>query len=114
MFDLLIFGGLIVDGTGSPGFYGAVGVRGDRLVILPGDVSAVPAARTVAATGRVVCPGFIDVHAHSGLMILAEPHHEPKVRQGVTAELIGVGQIGRGGPAGAAPSHSHTVSRPDM
>ena len=40
--------------------------------------------------GHVVAPGFIDVHSHSGLMILAEPRHEPKVRQGVTTEVIGV------------------------
>jgi N-acyl-D-amino-acid deacylase len=38
----------------------------------------------------VVAPGFIDLHSHSGLMILADPRHEPKVRQGVTTELIGV------------------------
>jgi N-acyl-D-amino-acid deacylase len=38
----------------------------------------------------VVAPGFIDLHSHSGLMILAEPRHEPKVRQGVTTEIIGV------------------------
>ena len=38
----------------------------------------------------VVCPGFIDMHAHSGLVLLSEPEHEPKVRQGVTTELIGV------------------------
>ena len=48
------------------------------------------AHRTLDATGRVVCPGFIDMHAHSGLVILAEPRHEPKVRQGVTTEVIGI------------------------
>src|SRR5205807_1087783 len=45
---------------------------------------------TIYATGKVVCPGFIDLHIHSGLWILAEPRHEPKVRQGVTTELVGV------------------------
>ena len=48
-------------------------------------------ARTVDATDHVVCPGLIDMHAHSGLVILSEPLHEPKVRQGITTELIGVG-----------------------
>ncbi len=90
MLDLLIRGGLIIDGTGNPGFYGAVGVEGDRVRILRGDVSALEAARVIDAGGRVVCPGFIDMHAHSGLVMLAEPRHEPKVRQGVTTELIGV------------------------
>ncbi len=40
--------------------------------------------------GRVVAPGFIDLHSHGGLMILAEPRHEPKVRQGITTEIVGV------------------------
>src|SRR6185369_15792706 len=48
------------------------------------------AARTIDATGKVVAPGFIDLHSHAGLTILAEPLHEPKVRQGVTTEVIGV------------------------
>lgn len=90
MFDLLISGGQIIDGTGNVGFYGAVGIEGESVRILRGDVSSVPATRVIDATGRVVCPGFIDFHAHSGLVILSEPRHEPKVRQGVTTEVIGV------------------------
>lgn len=90
MLDLLISGGLIIDGSGNPGLSGAVGVEGERVRILRGDLSGVQAARVIDATGRVVCPGFIDMHAHSGLVMLAEPGHEPKVRQGVTTELIGV------------------------
>jgi N-acyl-D-amino-acid deacylase len=90
MLDLLIVNGLVVDGTGNPGFYGAVGVEHETVRILRGDVSHIQAARTIDASGHVVCPGFIDMHAHSGLMILAEPHHAPKVRQGITTELIGV------------------------
>jgi N-acyl-D-amino-acid deacylase len=88
--DLLIRDGLIIDGTGNPGFYGAVGVERERVVILRGDLAGVEARRAIDARGRVVCPGFIDMHAHSGLVILAEPQHEPKVRQGVTTELIGI------------------------
>ena len=48
-----------------------------------------------------MCPGFIDMHAHSGLVVLAEPRHEPKVGQGVTTELIGVDGCSY------APSSSH-------
>ena len=90
MFDVLIKGGQIIDGTGNVGFYGAVGIADERVRILRGDLSSVEAARTIDATGRIVCPGFIDFHAHSGLVILAEPRHEPKVRQGVTTEVIGI------------------------
>ena len=90
MLDLLIRGGQIIDGTGSPGYYGAVGVQGDTVHILRGDVSQVETARVIDATGHVVCPGFIDMHSHGGLTILKEPRHEPKVRQGITTELIGI------------------------
>lgn len=89
-FDLLLEGGTVVDGTGASGFRAAVGVSGDRLTVLRGDVSGVRASRRIDATGHVVAPGFIDLHSHSGLTILAAPLHEPKVRQGVTTEVIGV------------------------
>jgi N-acyl-D-amino-acid deacylase len=90
MLDLLITGGQIIDGTGNVGFYGSVGVEGESVRILRGDVSSIEAGRVIDATDHVVCPGFIDFHAHSGLVILAEPRHEPKVRQGVTTEVIGI------------------------
>ncbi len=90
MLDLLIKGGSIIDGSGNAGFYGAVGVHENTVQILRGDVSAVEAVRVIDAGGKVVSPGFIDAHAHSGLVILSEPRHEPKVRQGVTTELIGI------------------------
>ncbi len=90
MLDLLIENGLIIDGTGNPGYYGAVGVEGDTLSIFRADTSSLESARTIDASGHVVCPGFIDMHAHSGLVMLSEPRHEPKVHQGITTELIGV------------------------
>src|SRR5688500_9661996 len=46
--------------------------------------------RRIDAMDRVVAPGFIDLHSHGGLVILAEPLHEPKVHQGVTTEIVGV------------------------
>lgn len=89
--DLAITGGTIVDGTGAPGRPGTVVVEGERLRILPdGAERPAHAGRTIDAAGKVVAPGFIDLHSHGGLTILAEPHHEPKVRQGVTSEIVGV------------------------
>ncbi len=89
--DLLITGGTLVDGTGGPPRPGSVAVDGDRLRILrPDEPLPEHAGRRIDATGLVVTPGFIDLHSHSGLMILSEPLHEPKVRQGVTTEVIGV------------------------
>jgi len=91
--DLLIRNGLVIDGSGSPGFYAAVIVTGDTLIIKRGDTSDLEADRVIDATGLVVCPGFVDIHSHAGLTILGEPHHDPKVRQGVTTELVGIDGI---------------------
>jgi N-acyl-D-amino-acid deacylase len=88
--DLLIVNGLVVDGSGSEGYRAAVGVEDNTIHVIHGDTSELKAARVIDAAQRVVCPGFIDMHAHSGLVLLAEPRHEPKVRQGVTTEVIGV------------------------
>ncbi len=88
---LLIHGGTVVDGSGSPRFRADVAVTDDgRLRVLRDGASSVTAARSIDASGRIVAPGFIDLHSHSGLWILAEPRHEPKVRQGVTTEVVGV------------------------
>ncbi len=87
--DLVIKGGLVVDGTGSPARAATVGVIGDRLLLL--DPLAAPrAAQTIRAEGKIIAPGFIDLHSHSGLHLLAEPQHAPKLEQGVTTEVIGV------------------------
>ena len=94
MLDILITGGLVIDGTASPGFHAAVGVQGDTVSVHRGDVSDLEAVRGPSTlAGRVVCPGFIDLHSHAGLTMLGEPHHDPKVRQGVTTELVGIDGI---------------------
>ena len=90
--DLVIVDGTVVDGTGAPGRPGTVVVEGDRLRILDADAPAPRARRRGRSTrpARSSRPGFIDLHSHGGLVILAEPRHEPKVRQGVTTEIVGV------------------------
>ena len=65
-------------------------VDGRIRVVEVGQPAPEQVARTIDATGRVVAPGFIDLHSHGGLVILADGRHEPKVRQGVTTELVGV------------------------
>ncbi len=85
----MIRGGTVVDGTGAPAVRGDVAVRGDRVVRV-GDVSAdADAGETVDAAGHVVCPGFIDVHAHDDTLVLIEPDNEGKVMQGVTTVING-------------------------
>jgi N-acyl-D-amino-acid deacylase len=89
-FDLLIENGTVVDGSGERPFAAAVGVRDGRLEVRHGTTASLDATSRIDADGLVVSPGFIDLHSHSGLMIFADPLHEPKVRQGVTTEVIGV------------------------
>src|SRR5438093_2817655 len=98
--ELLIADGTVVDGSAERRFEGAVGVTAataqgtSRIAVLrdPDEIEAARSAagRVIDAHGKVVAPGFIDLHSHAGLTILAEPLHEPKVRQGVTTEVIGV------------------------
>src|SRR5688572_917930 len=89
--DLLLENGLVAAGSGAPARPGSVAVEDDRLRLIDaGEGVEAEIGRRIDATGKVVAPGFIDLHSHSGLMILAEPRHEPKVRQGVTTEVIGV------------------------
>ena len=90
MFDLLIQNGRIIDGTGQTWFRGSVGIAGDTLSVLRGDTAAVAAGRVIDAADAVVCPGFIDMHSHSDLMLLSEPRNEAKLRQGVTTDALGM------------------------
>ena len=92
-FDLLIGNGTVVDGSGQPGVPADVGIRGDRIVAVD-DLSAAMAARTVDATGKIVAPGFIDIHTHSDFSLLLDPHAEGMVRQGVTTNVIGNCSLG--------------------
>jgi N-acyl-D-amino-acid deacylase len=86
--DLVLTGGLIVDGTGARGYRADVGVDAGRIVAV-GDLSSAPAARRLEAAGRVVCPGFIDMHAHSDLSLLVSPTGDSKLQQGITTEVNG-------------------------
>ena len=63
-FDLLITGGQVYDGSGNPWFYADIGIRGDRIAAI-GKLAGATAARTIDAKGRVVVPGFIDLHSHA-------------------------------------------------
>jgi len=94
MFDVVIRGGKIIDGTGNVGFKGDVAVYGDRVRIFVGDTSSVEAGDTIDVSGCIVAPGFIDSHTHSDLMALAEPLNEPKVMQGVCTEMMGSDGVG--------------------
>ncbi|TAN37840.1 MAG: D-aminoacylase [Verrucomicrobia bacterium] len=88
MFDLLINGGDVLDGTGAPAWRADVAIAGERIAAL-GDLTNAEARTTINAAGRIVCPGFIDVHSHSDTFILLEPTAPSKIFQGVTTEIVG-------------------------
>lgn len=88
MFDVLLSGGTLIDGTGTPRHPADVGVVAERIVAV-GDLRRRDARQVVDATGHFVTPGFIDVHAHSDLTLLVDPRAASKVRQGVTTEISG-------------------------
>jgi len=87
-YDVLVRGGHIVDGTGNPWFAADVGIRNGRIVAV-GRLGNATASRVVDATGRVVAPGFIDLHTHSDISLLADGTAQSKVRQGVTLDVLG-------------------------
>lgn len=87
-FDVLIVGGQVLDGTGAAAVRADVGIRGDRIAAI-GALAGQPARRTVEAAGLVVAPGFIDLHTHSEMTLLADGTAQSKVRQGVTLDVTG-------------------------
>jgi len=92
--DLVLVGGEVIDGTGSPAFQADVAVAAGRIVAIGSfdeqfDGQLGPDVERFDVTGRLVCPGFVDAHGHSDLAILSAPAAPSKVMQGVTTEVMG-------------------------
>ncbi len=109
-FDIVITGGRIYDGTGSPWYSGNIGIRNGRIAAI-GNLRGAPRRRTIDARGLAVAPGFIDMLDQSGRSILRHPRLASKIYQGITTVVTGEGTSvaprwpgahGRGaaGPAG--------------
>ena len=88
MLDVKIEGATVIDGIGTAGGRTDVGIRDEAIVAL-GDLSREPAGRTLNASGKIVTPGFIDMHSHSDWALWANRRAESKIRQGVTTEVVG-------------------------
>ena len=91
MYDLLLAGGTVVDGTGAPAFRADVAVKDGRIVALhrPGSGSDVEAARVVDCTGRYVSPGWVDFHGHADWTCLEHPEALNLLIQGCTFTVAG-------------------------
>ncbi len=117
--DLIIKNATVINGLAEPAFLGDIGIKDEKIVFIrhlepkkgfPGEAprpkvspegssrerqnsviqaDAVNAKRIIEADGRVVCPGFIDIHSHTGVELLVNRQAESKIRQGVTTELGG-------------------------
>lgn len=89
----LITNATVVDGTGEPRYPADVVLAGAKIhKLAPAGslkLEEIGVVRTIDATGLVISPGFIDMHAHSDLQLLINPCHYPKISQGVTTELLG-------------------------
>ena len=87
MADFVIRNALILDGTGKPGFYGSVAVKGDQIVEV-GTITS-PGSVSIDAEGLVLAPGIIDSHTHFDAQITWDPMVAPSISHGVTTILIG-------------------------
>ena len=104
--DLHLIGGTVVDGTGRPGYRADVAVH-DGVVVEIGELHGT-ATTTIDATGRVVCPGFVDIHTHYDAQIVWDPLLSCSPWHGVTTVLIGSCGFG---VAPTRPDHRDTVMR---
>ncbi|MCR5161439.1 MAG: amidohydrolase family protein, partial [Lachnospiraceae bacterium] len=89
MEDIVIRGGMVADGTGSPAFIADVAVRDGKITAIGSDLSDLQAEKILDAEGCVVAPGFIDAHAHSDTSFLLDGSSASKLYQGVTTEVCG-------------------------
>ena len=90
VYDLLIRGGTIYDGSGGAPYVGDVGIHGDRIVYA-GPIREASARRLVDASGLAVAPGFINMLSWSNESLLVDPRGQSELRQGVTTEVMGEG-----------------------
>ncbi len=87
-YDLIIKNGMVIDGVKDESYKADLGIIGERISVVD-NLQAEKGRTIIDATGRIVCPGFIDIHSHTDFELLINPKAESKIRQGVTTELSG-------------------------
>lgn len=93
MFDLIISGGRICDGSGEKPFIADIGIAGKKIAAV-GDLSGAEAKEQFDASGLTVMPGFIDVHTHSDMIVFRDPDRAAPLCQGITTEITGACGLG--------------------
>ena len=88
MFDTILRGGTVIDGTGRPAFPADVGITGGTITAV-GNLSAAAAGRTMDVAGRTVTPGFIDIHRHADAAAFRPDYGSLELRQGLTTIVNG-------------------------
>lgn len=88
MQDIIVYNGMISDGTGSDLYPGGVAVK-DGMITYVGDVSLLTAEKMIDARGHVIAPGFIDAHCHSDVSFIADDRSQSRIYQGITTEVCG-------------------------
>jgi dihydroorotase/N-acyl-D-amino-acid deacylase len=105
-YDVIIGGGRLIDGAGTPWFHGDLAIRGDRIarVTRPGLLAGARGTRRIDASGKVVAPGFIDIQAQSiSQFTTGDGRVISSVTQGITTAILGEG-------ATPAPANDHTIA----
>ncbi|HZS44729.1 MAG TPA: D-aminoacylase [Blastocatellia bacterium] len=85
---ILLRGGEVIDGSGSPAFKADLLIEGDRIADVGLNISN-ESSRAIDCSGKTITPGFIDMHSHSDLKLFVDPQIPQKIRQGVTTEVLG-------------------------
>ncbi|MDI6707056.1 MAG: D-aminoacylase [Bacillota bacterium] len=88
MFDIVIKGGKILDGSGGKAYRADIGIKNEIICEIGSEIDT-GCADLIHADGYTVCPGFIDIHSHSDFSLIHNPRAESKVMQGVTTEIVG-------------------------
>ena len=87
-FDLVVSGGMLIDGTGAEARRADVGIKGDRITAI-GNLGSRTTSAAIDASGKIVAPGFINLLSRSGVALLADGLAESQLRQGITSDILG-------------------------
>lgn len=88
-YDMILRGGIVYDGLGSPGREIDVGIKGDRIAKIAGTLKGSKQTVEIDARGLAISPGFIDMHTHTDLSLVANPTADSHIRQGITTDISG-------------------------